>query len=568
MIRILLTCGLIFSFSTSALAQGEPQEVRIIEDSLSADDRYQFDRHFFEAQRLKAVDKPDEALASFMMCLDIDPDHPVVNYEIGQYFLDHQQPTEAERYLEKARSADPNNKWVIRALWKLSEESFNPTVSKQLLLKLHDLEPSNGEYLWELSVIYIELNNQDSAIHYLDKLESMFGYDDAFMRQRMNLYMRSGDFQKAENELLKTVRMFPQRMDLKVELAEFYNQQGRVEDASRVYARILELDPTNAQAHVQVGGALVRANELDSAKYHIRIAMRSPNMEVGYKLNLLGYFEDPAFEDFAQEMLDTIIKVHPNDARAFLSVAEKMIADGKYAEGREMLKRVLDLPDGDKWDVWEKLLFIDAGHPDPQLLLEDAEAAIDRYPLQPRAYLFLGEAHLRLQNPASAVETFEEGLLYANTPEMTTQFKMELARAYHQDKDYSTSDMYFEEILDDHPDFHLALNNYAFYLTLRKVRLDDAEKYIEKAVELSPHNPNYWDTYAWLMFVKKEDEKALEFINRAVQTGGDSSPDIQEHRGDILAAMGRKNEAVNAYQRAISLGGNPYRIQQKINDLP
>ncbi len=559
-----LLCALFISLPILSWGQGEPQEVRIEEDSLSSDELYQFNRHFFEGQRLKAVDRHSEALASFMACLEIDPDHPVVNFEIGQYYLENQEPTKAQAYLERAHELDPDNKWITRALWKLSEESFDLARAKEYLLLLTELEPSNGEYIWELSVIYIELNNADSAIFYLNRLEELFGFNDALMKQRYDIHMRAGDMQSAEAELQRASEFFPNRTDLQLQLASFYTYSNQNGKADSVYAEILRIDPQNAQAHVQVGGALARNNQLDSALYHIEKAMVSADLEAGYKLNILARFNDPAFSDFSERMLDTLLIIHPDDPVAFMTMAETYEANRQFPEAVEMYHKVLQTPTGDSWAVWERLLFLQSQLSDTDAFLQSAGGALDRYPLEPRAYLFMGEAHLRDGEVDDAMNAFEEGLMYANSPEMENQFKMELARAAFESGDATTAYMYFDDILHTYPDFHLALNNYAYYLALSNERLNDAEKYIARAVELNPSNPNYWDTFAWVLYTQGDDEKALEYINRALNSGGHMMPALHEHRGDILVELGRKSEAIESYLRAMELGGGR-RIRNKIN---
>ena len=53
-------------------------------------------------------------------------------------------------------------------------------------------------------------------------------------------------------------------------------------------------------------------------------------------------------------------------------------------------------------------------------------------------------------------------------------------------------------------------------------------------VKLSPAQPSYEDTYAWVFYQLKDYNNALLWIEKAISNGGKSSATIVEHYGDIL----------------------------------
>ncbi len=48
-----------------------------------------------------------------------------------------------------------------------------------------------------------------------------------------------------------------------------------------------------------------------------------------------------------------------------------------------------------------------------------------------------------------------------------------------------------------------ALNNYAYYMSLKGVELHKAEQMSYKTIKAEPKNGTYLDTYAWILFMEE-----------------------------------------------------------------
>ena len=77
------------------------------------------------------------------------------------------------------------------------------------------------------------------------------------------------------------------------------------------------------------------------------------------------------------------------------------------------------------------------------------------------------------------------------------------------------------------------LNNYSYFLSLRKEKLDLAKKMSTKLVSRNPENSTFLDTHAWVLYMREEYEEAKVYIEKALE-GEDISGTIIEHYGDIL----------------------------------
>jgi tetratricopeptide (TPR) repeat protein len=112
-------------------------------------------------------------------------------------------------------------------------------------------------------------------------------------------------------------------------------------------------------------------------------------------------------------------------------------------------------------------------------------------------------------------------------------------------------------------DNHTALNNYAYYLSLRGEKLEEALDFARRAVSIQPENPSYLDTAGWVYFKLGNIVRAKEFIQRSIDAGAESA-DVFEHFGDVLEAEGNPGEAVNWWRKALETDPDRVYLQQKI----
>jgi Tfp pilus assembly protein PilF len=111
------------------------------------------------------------------------------------------------------------------------------------------------------------------------------------------------------------------------------------------------------------------------------------------------------------------------------------------------------------------------------------------------------------------------------------------------------------------------LNNYSYYLAERGEKLSDAKRWSKKAIDNNPDNATFLDTYAWVLFRIGAFEEAEKYILIAIEKGGKNDPEVNEHAGDILAALNSKEMARAYYQKAIMVGGDRQKLEGKIKYL-
>jgi tetratricopeptide (TPR) repeat protein len=127
---------------------------------------------------------------------------------------------------------------------------------------------------------------------------------------------------------------------------------------------------------------------------------------------------------------------------------------------------------------------------------------------------------------------------------------------------------HFDRALALNPKNPTTLNNYAYFLALRKTDLRRAEALALQAVTLADREASFWDTLAAVYEAQRKLPKAKEAIQRALDSGGLESATIVERAGDIHAALGAHTEARRLYEHAQFLGNSSSDLARKLNQLP
>jgi tetratricopeptide (TPR) repeat protein len=182
------------------------------------------------------------------------------------------------------------------------------------------------------------------------------------------------------------------------------------------------------------------------------------------------------------------------------------------------------------------------------MMAGDSKKFLERFPMQPLPYLTNSHANMMLGNYEEAVAIAKEGLEISMLKNDRTQLLITLGTAYYEIKEFAKSDKAHDELLELSPNDDLGLNNYAFFLAERKVRLSDAQTMIEKALSISPANASYLDTYGWVWYQLEDYEKAVIYFNKAMQMDP-TDLEILNHLAMSYDKLGKKNEASEVRKR-------------------
>jgi len=109
-------------------------------------------------------------------------------------------------------------------------------------------------------------------------------------------------------------------------------------------------------------------------------------------------------------------------------------------------------------------------------------------------------------------------------------------------------------------------NNYSYYLSLRKEKLDYALELSRLTIEMEPTNATYLDTYGWILFKTGEIKEAKKYIELAIRNGAYNNSEVLDHYGDIMLEIGNCLEAIEAWE-TIKEVDTEYDINEKLESV-
>ena len=301
-------------------------------------------------------------------------------------------------------------------------------------------------------------------------------------------------------------------------------------------------------------------------------AFRDDRMEVTEKVGILA--QEMMFRTSESDrarllkLAAEVVVKNPESGAAHALLADLYSQKEEWKKASFHLQKALEnLKEGQKMLLWQQYLNCDVQLQAFDSLVKHAQQAIAQYPNQALFYFYQGVGHLQLKQHAEAVSALKNALgLTTDEKELRAEIYQNLGEAYQGLKKYSASEESFETALSIIPDNIGLMNNYAYYLTLRKEKLDRAEEMAKKVVEKEPNQPSYLDTYAWVLFCKGKFAEALPLQIKAVQLGGEGNATLVEHLGDIYSQLGQKEKALEQWRKAKALGADrPEVLDRKLS---
>ena len=89
----------------------------------------------------------------------------------------------------------------------------------------------------------------------------------------------------------------------------------------------------------------------------------------------------------------------------------------------------------------------------------------------------------------------------------------------------------------------------------------------EKACDLSPNNPTYLDTRAWVLFKLGRYEEAKTLMQQALALDQSGSDELFLHYGDILYALKDNFMAVFYWEKAREKGYDSEEIDKRLKQV-
>jgi tetratricopeptide (TPR) repeat protein len=565
---LLLLAGCKASKEAGSSRKGESGEVEPEQLNPTVDTHFQ--EVFFKAQLEKAKGNKAKAHELFVQCVGLEPRNAAVHYEVGKYELSElNNAAEALTHAKMCVESDPANAWYQQLLAQSYASLSKYDAAIKAFREVVRLSPDNYEMMYELANVQLYANKQQDAIATYDLLESKTGVYEELSVQKHLLYEQLKQYEKAGLELERLAEQYPDEPRYWGMAAQFYQRYGLMNKAAKSLENMVKADPSNGQVHWQLSEYYATQGDEKRSYDELKLAFATTDVPIDQKVMvLMRYYsltqQRPERLPDAYALLVLTEQVHPNEAKAYAMYGDFLARDGKLNEALQKYKKALELGASMSL-IWKQVLELEAEISDFAALSKDAPKALELYPLVPEFYYFNGLAQQQQKNPAKAVDAFNLGKeLVVDNPILLKRFYAALGESYNSLKQFDKSDAAFEEALRIDPADVFVMNNYAYYLALRKAKLDSAANLSARSNELQPGMASFEDTYAYVLFCQGKHEEALVWMKKAM-AHGEVSADMHEHLGDILFHLGKTDEAVNEWKQAAAKPGASSKVNDKMN---
>lgn len=470
--------------------------------------------------------KKESALVALRRCLNLDPKEVEAVELLSRIYIDQGELDLAEKSYKEILAQDPNRVDAYYNLAVIYLQRNQVEKAVEMYERIVSLpQTPNPQILLGLGELYIDLNRFEEAAEVfrqlieLDPTEGVGYYGLGVTKEAL------GDTSGAVASYSTALRLSPDLNHARERLSRIYLARRNWDEAVRIYSEAVERDSTDLASWLEIGEIHRQMGDTTSAL----------------------------------ETLDWIQRRFPERWQPYLDKGRILLDQQKFLPAYQEFKKVIELNPETFWG-W---LFtgISLAHLDSlQESRVSLRKALDFAPNDPLGNYYLGSVLSQLNRSREAIPYLESALRVR--PDWVAVLST-LAGVYESLEEYTVSDSLFETALRVDPENALVLNNYGYSLSERDIRLEEALRMAQKAVERNPDNGAYLDTMGWIYFKMGEYEKALEYIEKAHSIRRESA-EVAEHLGDVYDKLGLKERARQAWEEALKLDQDNVEILKKL----
>ncbi len=505
-----------------------------------------------------------------------------LTYDLGAY---RETVRRAQEYLRRFGADSIVYDLLVRA-WVGSDQDQK---AKRWVERYLDRYPDYPPAIHLAANIFEVLGDTQRALRLYRRLYVLAPDTLRFVRDYIAYLVRLDLDDEAEWVLKKVYPKF--QGDYKIELSygALLEKEGDAKGALYHYSLAHQMRPS-----VEILRRMARLS-LNLQRYSDALAILSASKQ-GYpleasirKLRGIALYSLERYPEALDELL-AALALDTTDAEIPYYLARVLYRLGNESSATHYARRAYRLNHDPDYGLYLAFLYLMRNQPKPALRFLDSLNLQDRahfHTLKGFAYELLGDTARAYRELRRAVEldpdnpkrkrdlislclrTGREGEAQRLLEDLRTRGQasredlMNLALLYADQKAYLKADSIYRALYESDSTDALLLNNWGYLLAEAGMQLEFAKQLVQKALELDPDNPIYLDSMGWVYYQLGDLKTAEYYIARALDLGA-KDPEILEHMGDIQAAKGKWQKALEYWQQALE--GDPHNdeLRQKI----
>lgn len=493
---------------------------------------------------LAAEESPEESFEHYRLALDLDPSNASLAEAISRVHVQREEIPEALGVLKDALKLNPQSTSLalrIAGIYVISLRKFEPAerYARQALRAAPDLiEPYQMLYS-----IYRADGRPGDAAALLQQAARRPNKDPGFWAGLGDLSVRQlvmdGNLRKPDkaatalSHYRRAAEFGRQDSAVLLRALNFFFAGGHLEDAVSAAQRLLVLQPSDVQSREKLALALASLQR----------------------------------EDEALQELDAVTAENPASLLAYRAHGEILLKRGDAAGALDKFEKALLLHDEDP-RLYLEIVDLCIKTDDPERAAAWLARAREKFTNLPDLPFYEGQllGHLKRWREALNAMDVAAALAARYQPSfLDADFYFQHGVIAERAGEREAATKHFLSCIEMDGQHAPALNYLGYMWAERGENLVDAEKFIRRALEKEPENAAYLDSLGWVLFQQGRYHEALDPLQRASQlAAADPDPTIEEHLGDVLDKLGRRNEAIKAWERALNLEGASEELPAKL----
>ena len=438
------------------------------------------------------------------------PGEPLAYLNLAYFYLKQlKKPELAVKYAEQAVEVDPKNFTGYQTLFEVYMALKQKKEAESTLIKAEKLDSNDPNFWLSLADLAIELysNNQEN-----------------FPAQRVA---------DVEPLLKKAAGYAVNDGNIYAKIADDYVLIDQVASAIPFYLRTLELNKDNADVRYKLAQSFLKTGQRDQAIRSLEEMLRANPLKFEIYEFLARLYEEAGNKARALANYEQALLLAPNQPENYLHTA------GVELELKQYERAISTL-----------------------------EEARRRFPI-PQITYSLAIALSTAKRFSEALPIFEAALQDAQSNEeelLDGSFYFNYGATAEQAGLVEKAATLLKKSIELDPSKAAQAYNYLGYMWVdRNINLDEAGSMIKKALEIDPENGAYLDSLGWFYFKKGDFSRAITELLHAADLIDPPDPVVYEHIGDTYRSLGDGPQALNFWQKALTLDPQSQSLTSKID---
>jgi tetratricopeptide (TPR) repeat protein len=450
---------------------------------------------------------------------------------LGRLYGASNNSVESEKAYNKALAADPDNEDALTGLATLYA-ALGDNVKAADKLKLAAEKNPNERTLIQLAEAYEELHDYKSAAEAMAKVMEMQPDNPKIASRAAADLMRSGQFDQALSMFEKIVADDPKNQPAQLSIAEIYRAKRDFVQAREALAKAKKLDADSLEVRFEE----VRLLEAER-KYTDAIGALKSILDETSKKNYSA--NESAFRAKLLDELGTLQR-----------------SAGQYTESVDTFRKAMALNKEDAAHFYLNILDTYRIAHDSEAMKKEVDNAVAEIKKAAsgkpdfQTWIDVAAVYEKGKRWTDMGKALDDASKLAANGEQKQQVLFTRGAMLERQKKIEASESEFRKVLAMNPNHAGALNYLGYMLVDHGMKVDEATKMIQKALDIDPENGAYLDSLGWAFYQQGKLDEAETLLIRALDRIG-QDPTVHDHLADVYLKLGKTKEAITQWQASL-----------------